>query len=179
MIDELKGEPTTVGGRPRRVLSEPDRIALAVAYETISPDLWRAVYGYSGGRRDIADDAVATAFAAAAEAGDRIRDVKGWVYRVAFRAATNLMKERRQLNGDEPKDIPSRLVGLSYETAQMLRSLPPRQRGCVVLVDVFGFTAREAAHALGVSDVAVRVSLHAGRKRVRQMMEEDVHDSAT
>jgi RNA polymerase sigma-70 factor (ECF subfamily) len=176
MIAGSREEPALTVQQPSgRVLSESDRAALADAYHTISPDLWRAVYGYAGGRREIADDAVASAFAAAAEAGDHIRDVRSWVYRVAFRTAANLMRERRRLGRDESTDGASSPTGLSYETAQMLRSLPPRQRGCMVLVDVFGFTTREAAHALGASDVAVRVSLHAARKRVRRMME-DVDD---
>jgi RNA polymerase sigma-70 factor (ECF subfamily) len=159
--------------RADQVLSGPDRDALAIAYETIAPDLWRAVYGYSGGRRDIADDAVASAFAAAAERLDEIRDIRNWLFRVAFRMATRLMRDRRELMESGVHDLRDVSGELSYETAQMLRSLPPRQRGCVVLVDVFGFTAREAARALGVTDVAVRVSLHAGRARVRRMLEED------
>jgi RNA polymerase sigma-70 factor (ECF subfamily) len=159
------------------VLSGPDRVALTAAYEAIGPDLWRAVYGSSGGRRDIADDAVASAFATAAEGLDRIRDIKNWLFRVAFRMATDLMRERRELRDGSVHHIEDASAGLSYETAQLLRSLPPRQRGCVVLVDVFGFTTREAARALGVTDVAVRVSLHAGRTRVRQILEEDdAHD---
>lgn len=32
-------------------------------FREVSPTLWRALYAYSGGRREIADDAVAEAFA--------------------------------------------------------------------------------------------------------------------
>jgi RNA polymerase sigma-70 factor (ECF subfamily) len=158
------------------VLSDADRAALTEAYEAVGPHLWRAVYGYSGARRDIADDAVASAFAAAAERIDEIRDVRSWLFRVAFRVATQLLRDGREGRDVADPDIADTPAGLSYETAQMLRTLPPRQRGCVVLVDVFGFTAREAARALGVTDVAVRFSLHAGRTRVRQLLEEDDHD---
>ena len=173
VTNDLEGGATgEVVEHADHVLSSPDRAALTAAYEAVGPDLWRAVYGYSGGRRDIADDAVASAFAAAAERLDQIRDIRNCLFRVAFRIATGLMRERRELRDVPVHDAGDPPAELSYETAQMLRSLPPRQRGCVVLVDVFGFTAREAARALGVTEVAVRFSLHTGRGRVRQMLEE-------
>jgi DNA-directed RNA polymerase specialized sigma24 family protein len=62
-----------------------------VAYETQVTRLWRAVYAYSG-RRDIADDAVAEAFAQVLRRGDEVRDVTAWVWRAAFRIAAGELK---------------------------------------------------------------------------------------
>jgi DNA-directed RNA polymerase specialized sigma24 family protein len=50
--------------------------------------LWRAVYAYSGGRRDVADDAVAEAFARVMARGVEVRDPLAYLYRVAFRVAS-------------------------------------------------------------------------------------------
>ena len=50
--------------------------------------LWRAIYAYSGGRRDVADDAVAEAFARAMARGAEVRDPLAYLYRVAFRVAS-------------------------------------------------------------------------------------------
>jgi len=49
--------------------------------------LWRALYAYSGGRRDVADEALAEAFARAMEQDGRIREPVPWLYRTAFRLA--------------------------------------------------------------------------------------------
>ena len=56
-------------------------------YRTTGAALWRAVYVYSGGRREIADDAVAEAFARALQYRGRIRRPESWLYRTAFRVA--------------------------------------------------------------------------------------------
>src|SRR5436190_20817936 len=59
------------------------------------PRLWRALYAYSGGRRDVADDAVAEAFARALEHQGSIRSPKPWGYRIAFRVATAAVRRER------------------------------------------------------------------------------------
>ncbi|MEO8423875.1 MAG: hypothetical protein ABI595_08180 [Actinomycetota bacterium] len=58
------------------------------------PGLWRAIYAYTGGRRDIADDAVAEAFARAIAHAGSIRDPIAWVYRTAFRIAARTCNSR-------------------------------------------------------------------------------------
>jgi hypothetical protein len=42
-------------------------------YRDAAPQLWRAIYGFVGGRRQVAEDAVAEAFARAIEHADEIR----------------------------------------------------------------------------------------------------------
>ena len=71
--------------------------AIERAYRDYGTQLWRGIYAYSGGRADIADDAVAEAFARALVDTRRIRSPLPWLYRVAFRqAAERLRDERRQ-----------------------------------------------------------------------------------
>jgi DNA-directed RNA polymerase specialized sigma24 family protein len=57
--------------------------------------LWRSLYAYTGGRGEVADDAVAEAFARALANADRIREPVAWLYRVAFRIAAAEMKRER------------------------------------------------------------------------------------
>ena len=45
----------------------------AVLYREIGPHLWRAILAYTGGRRDVADDAVGEAFVRAMESRTPIR----------------------------------------------------------------------------------------------------------
>jgi len=50
--------------------------------------IWRAVYAYAGGRRDVADDAVSEAFARMMARGAAVREPEPYLYRVAFRVAS-------------------------------------------------------------------------------------------
>jgi DNA-directed RNA polymerase specialized sigma24 family protein len=73
--------------------AEPDFAAL---YREIGPRLWRAILAYSGGRRDVADDAVGEAFVRAMESQKPIRSPYPWLYRTAFRiAAADLRRDLR------------------------------------------------------------------------------------
>jgi RNA polymerase sigma-70 factor, ECF subfamily len=58
----------------------------AIFRET-GPRLWRALLAYAAGRRDVADDALAEAFARAIERGNAVRDPASYLYRIAFRVA--------------------------------------------------------------------------------------------
>ncbi len=46
------------------------------------------------------------------------------------------------------------------------------QRRAFVLRDVLGFSSRETATLVGSSEVAVRVNLHAARRRLRELVRE-------
>ena len=47
--------------------------------------LWRALVAFTGGRREVAEDAMAEAFARALRFADGIRDPRAYVYATAFR----------------------------------------------------------------------------------------------
>jgi RNA polymerase sigma-70 factor (ECF subfamily) len=57
-----------------------------------------------------------------------------------------------------------------------LEMLPPRQRQVVVLRDVEGLSTPEVASVLGVAEGNVRVLLHRGRMRLRQLVEDYVRE---
>jgi RNA polymerase sigma-70 factor (ECF subfamily) len=145
-------------------------------YRDIGPGLWRAIYVYAGARRDIADDAVAEAFTRAMEAGDQIRDPKAWLYRVAFRAAAAELKRgsgesvdhERPPTTDEPPDL--------LTVMDALRQLPPNQRAAIVLHYRLDLSVRQIAEALGIAPATVRVHLHRGRNRLRELLKETDDD---
>ena len=72
--------------------------AIESAYRDYGTQLWRGVYAYSGGRADIADEAVAEAFARALEGTERIRSLLPWLYRVAFRQAAERLRREDSLD---------------------------------------------------------------------------------
>jgi RNA polymerase sigma factor (sigma-70 family) len=55
-----------------------------------------------------------------------------------------------------------------------LRALSERQRAAVVLHDAAGYPAREVARIVGTTEAAVRVHLMRGRRRLRELLKDDV-----
>ncbi len=51
-----------------------------------------------------------------------------------------------------------------------LDALPFKQRAAVILHDEEGFPAAEVGRLLGISAATVRVHLHRGRKRLRELL---------
>jgi DNA-directed RNA polymerase specialized sigma24 family protein len=93
--------------------------------------LWRAIVAYAGGRSDIADDAVAEAFARAIERDGQVRDPKAYLYCVAFRvAATELRRPTGAPVEEVVEDVPP-LADLGPALRQFspgqLRGLPPSE----------------------------------------------------
>jgi RNA polymerase sigma-70 factor, ECF subfamily len=147
-------------------------------YETLyresAPALWRALYGFTGGRRQIAEDALAEAFARAIERDRGIRQPLPYLYRTAFRlASAELQRERRR--GGNPTDLVAIEAPDLVDLIRALETLPTNQRASVILHDEEGYSAREVAQLLGISPATVRVHLHRGRKRLRESLgsEED------
>ena len=153
----------------------PDRVRPggAVSYEQVfrdaAPGLWRTIYAFAAGRRAVADDAVAEAFARALEQAERIRDPVPWLYRTAFRlAAEDLRRERREPGpGLDQADVPATGLGALVPA---LRQLSPAQRAAVVLHYEADLPVQEVAARMGTSAGAVKVHLFRGRRRLRELL---------
>jgi len=133
------------------------------------PAIWRAVLAYGGGRRDIADDAVAEAFARVMERGTEIRDPVAYLYRVAFRiAAADLRSATSELEELAIED-PEPLVDL----LTAMRSLSPAERAAVYLHYRADMPVRDIAKILDTTSAAVRVRLMRGRRRLANLLRDD------
>ena len=149
----------------------------AALYREVGPQLWRAILIYSGGRREVADDAVGEAFARAIASDGVIRRPFPWLYRTAFRiAAAELRREDPPLPLPlaEPRfDDPA-----TDDLMQALRRLSPSQRAAGFLHYEADLPVREVARLMGTSTAAVKVHLHRGRNRLRQLLgTEEVADA--
>jgi RNA polymerase sigma-70 factor (ECF subfamily) len=73
--------------------------------------------------------------------------------------------------GEDVADVV--IAGLDAEkVSRCLARLPEPQRVCLVLMDVAGYTAREAAEILGCPRGTVLARVHRGRRRLAQLLAE-------
>lgn len=145
------------------------RSELEHVYREHGERLWRAVLLFSGDR-EVANDAVAEAFAQALRRGGEILSPENWVWRTAFRVAAGLLKEQRKASPmvERPYEMPDTTADL----VRALKSLSDKQRSAVVLHYYGDFPIKEVATLLGSSASAVGVHLHRARKRLRTILEE-------
>jgi RNA polymerase sigma-70 factor (ECF subfamily) len=144
------------------------------AYREQADRLWRAVL-LAFGSREVADDAVAEAFAQALRRGHAVRDPAAWVWRAAFRIAAGELKERGRVAGTEQREREP-VAGMPEPFVDLWRALallPRMQRSSVVLADYAGWSHREIAKALDSSASAVGVHVHRARRRLRELLEDE------
>ncbi len=136
--------------------------------------IWRAVFAYTGGRREVADDAVAEAFARAMARGGEVREPLAYLFRIAFRVAGAEMARR----GKKADEMPELAVADPTQNGlpdllSALKELTPAQRATVYLHYRADLPVREVAHLTGMSTAAVKVHLVRGRRRLRQLLGEE------
>jgi RNA polymerase sigma-70 factor, ECF subfamily len=138
--------------------------------------VFRTLYAYTGGRREIAEEAVAEAFARAMARSAAIRDPIAWIYRTAFRLANEELRaegKRGSVSAEEASP-PSELSGL----IDALRHLSPNQRAAIVLRHILDLDIADVAHRMGTAQPTVRVHLHRGRKKLRELLGAEEVDDA-
>jgi RNA polymerase sigma-70 factor (ECF subfamily) len=137
-----------------------DRADLEAIYRDHSAALWRSVFAYTAGRREVADDVVAEAFARALASGGQIRYPVPWLFRVAFRLAAAEMKQdgKRGELAEVPVTAASPGTEGLTEVLQELRRLSPAQRAAVYLHYQADLPVARVAALLGMSQASVRVT---------------------
>lgn len=143
---------------------------IELVYREHGARMWRAVF-LASGSREVADDAVAEAFAQALRRGSAVRDPAAWLWRVVFRLAAGELKERGRVERFEVESMAG-LPDPFVDLWRALAKLPLKQRASVVLADYAGWAHREIARALGSSVSAVGVHVHRARKRLRDLLED-------
>jgi len=118
-------------------------------------------------------------------------NMRGWLAAICLNAARSEARRRRRRPWEMPAQ--ARLDTLSVARAdagepapdvadaviasldadavsRCLALLPEPQRLCIALMDVAGYTAREAAEALGCPRGTVLARVHRGRRRLAQLL---------
>jgi RNA polymerase sigma factor (sigma-70 family) len=140
-------------------------------WRDVSPRLWRAVFAYTGGRREITDDVVVEAFARTMERDGDVRDPSAYLFRIAFRLAA--VEVRGERGRAELEDAGVEDSHGMLDLLRALRHLTPAQRAAVYLHYEADLPVREVARAMGTSAAAVRVHLMRGRRRLASLLAED------
>lgn len=116
---------------------------------------------------------------------DERRPLEPWLYRLTVNACRDLQRRRPRLpllplEAVDPADL--RAAGPGQEAAlaagdarrlvaEALRHLPPRERAAVVLRDIEGLSAEEAARILGSTAATVRSQACSARLKIRRFAE--------
>ena len=138
-------------------------------YREVGNRLWWALLAYTGDR-EMASDAAAEAFARALAAPDSIRDPAAWVWRVAFRVATTLLRAPTT-TGD--RETGYEIDDRAADVMLALKQLPPKQRAVFVLFYLEDRPAAEIADLLGMAPATVSVHLHRARRKLRAILGDD------
>ena len=136
-----------------------------------APGVYRTLLAYTGGRADVAEEAVAEAFARALAQGEALHYPLRWIYRTAFNLANDeLRRERRRTTMPVDGQVsPPELIGLF----RALWTLSPNQRAAVVLRHVVDLDVLEVARRMDVSPATVRVHLFRARRRLHDALDEE------
>jgi RNA polymerase sigma factor (sigma-70 family) len=126
------------------------------------------------GAEDIIQHAFLRAWLAL-ERGVEVRAPKPWLYRIVHNSAVNVIRSSReehvQLVEDTPRpdsyESPLERRLLVRETLSDLAELPPMQREAILMSAVDGRSHEEVAHALGITNGAVRGLLYRARSTLR------------
>lgn len=128
---------------------------------------------------DVGCDAAADALAWAWEHLDRVESVAnpaGYLFRVGQSSAKRAYRWRRRSVSfpEERRDDHSVDAGVGVgDVFDALKDLPPNQRVSVLLVHGYGFTYREVADLLDVTEAAVTNYVHRGLTKARTLLGED------
>ncbi len=147
------------------------RDALEQVWRQQGQKMFRSIVAFTGDT-EIANDAIAEAFAQALGRGDEVRNVDRWVWRAAFKIAGGELKRRRQ-NQHEGLEEPTTVMPESIaDLVAALRQLSPSQRTAIILALYADMPAREAGRVMGCSPATVRVHLAQARRRLRPLLED-------
>jgi RNA polymerase sigma-70 factor (ECF subfamily) len=102
-----------------------------------------------------------------------------WVRRVAIRLAIRTVRRDRLRSrledGIEPPDAPG---PLDVDVTRAIRTLSPAQRAAVVLFYFEDRPVAQVADILNCSEATAKVHLHRARKRLGQLLGEEVADAS-
>ena len=138
-------------------------------YRADADRMWRAIYAFAGDA-EIADDAVAEAYAQLLGRGKAVRDPAAWVWRAAFQISRGQLMDRRRAIDRVRTSTEHLDTYVDQDLLVAVARLPEGQRAAVVLFYYADLPIRQIADRLGTNSLAVRASLARGRRTLRRLL---------
>ena len=106
---------------------------------------------------------------------DATRALKPWLFRIAHNRSIDFLRKRGvRLEADTAAVSPdfvesseSAALGLGGALEHLVTSLPPMERACVLLKDVFDYSLEEIADLVDSTVGGVKAALHRGRAKIK------------
>ena len=146
-----------------------------LVYEPLRPELYRYCRYLTRSpwdAEDLAQDALAQAFATLSRMGHAPPNPRAWLFRVASNLWIDRVRRERGTLAEERATEPSvaspDLQATREAASTLVAQLGPQERAAVVLKDVFELTLEEIAEALSTTVGAVKAAIHRGRSKLEQ-----------
>jgi len=105
---------------------------------------------------------------------DDSRPLKPWLFRIAHNRCIDFLRKRRvQVEAESAATIPDRVepkepaaLGLGEAVEHLVASLPPKERACVLLKDVFDYSLEEIAELVDSTVGGVKAALNRARTKL-------------
>jgi RNA polymerase sigma-70 factor (ECF subfamily) len=101
-----------------------------------------------------------------------------WLTRICLNCSYERLRRKQPRTEElfpETTAAPGHDPTVAIEVERLLRRLAPADRFVLLLLDGEGWSVEEIARRIGWSTTNVKVRAHRARKRLRRLLEEDVH----
>ena len=147
--------------------------------QTIRPELHRyatRMVGSAIDGEDVVQEALIKAHAALPMLSHETH-LRGWLFRITHNKAIDLLRRNShaplalldEVPMNTQPDEPLEEQELAALALSMFLKLPPRQRSCVILKDVLGYSLAEVSEHLDATVPEIKATLHRGRTRLRAL----------
>ncbi len=124
---------------------------------------------------DVVQEALAKAYASLPSTS--VNNLRGWLFRIAHnKAIDHLRRANRQVMDYLDEDallmeaeMPLEEQESVVDALALFLKVPPKQRSCVILKDVLGYSLADISELLDASIPDIKSSLHRGRSRLREL----------
>jgi RNA polymerase sigma-70 factor (ECF subfamily) len=110
---------------------------------------------------------------------DESRPLAPWLFKIAHNRCIDLLRKRgvrvevetAAMGPDSMTAANPAVLGVGRAVEQLVISLPPKERACVLLKDVFDYTLEEIAELVGSTVGGVKAALNRGRSKLAALPE--------